>query len=158
MSTHTLRTMAVALLAMTLAACAAPATQSRASTDNAATPTDASAAQPKPAAVAAPSAAPAKPTAAAPAAVATDRSCRTNADCAIKDVGSCCGSMPACVNKNSRPDPAAVKAQCEQRGMASVCGFEEIKGCGCNNGQCVADQAPVGGWIENEAPPPAPVR
>ncbi len=46
--------------------------------------------------------------------------------------------MPACVNKDSPTDPAAVKAQCQARGMAGVCGFREITACQCDNGQCVA--------------------
>lgn len=65
-----------------------------------------------------------------------DRSCRTDADCAVKDVGSCCGAMPACVNANARPDPAAVKAQCERQGMSSICGFKEITACSCVAGTC----------------------
>jgi hypothetical protein len=70
--------------------------------------------------------------------VALDRSCRTDADCAVKDVGNCCGYFPACVNTNSPTDPAAVKAQCEASGMASVCGFQEISACTCTAGKCEA--------------------
>ena len=73
-----------------------------------------------------------------PKAAAIDFSCKTSADCAVKDVGNCCGAMPACVNKDSPTDPAAVKAQCQARGMAGVCGFREITACQCDNGQCVA--------------------
>jgi len=74
-----------------------------------------------------------------------DYSCRSDADCAVKDVGSCCGYQPACVNKDSPTDPAAVRAQCEQEGMASVCGFREIAACTCNAGRCEAagPDAPV---------------
>ncbi|MEJ7747206.1 MAG: hypothetical protein WKF61_10765, partial [Luteimonas sp.] len=53
--------------------------------------------------------------------VVINQSCRTNADCVVKDVGSCCGAMPACVNRNSRPDPAAVQAQCAKAGRVSAC-------------------------------------
>jgi hypothetical protein len=67
---------------------------------------------------------------------APDRSCRTSADCVVKDVGNCCGTMPACVNKGARTDPAAVKAQCERQGMASVCGFKEVTACTCVAGTC----------------------
>lgn len=65
-----------------------------------------------------------------------DRSCRTSADCAVKNVGNCCGAMPACVNRNARTDPAAVKAQCERAGMASICGFKEVTACTCVAGTC----------------------
>ncbi len=73
--------------------------------------------------------------------VVVDRSCRSDADCVVKDIGSCCGYFPACVNKDSPTDPAAVRAQCEQTGMASVCGFREITACTCNAGQCEAADA-----------------
>jgi hypothetical protein len=72
---------------------------------------------------------------------ALDRSCRTSADCAVKNVGNCCGYMPACVNTNAQPDPDAVQAQCAKQGMASVCGFQEIRSCQCVQGQCEADDA-----------------
>ena len=72
--------------------------------------------------------------AASPAAL--DRSCRTSADCVVKNVGNCCGAMPACVNKDARPDPAAVQAQCERQGMSSICGFKEVTGCSCVAGTC----------------------
>ncbi len=82
------------------------------------------------------------------------RSCRTDGDCVVKDVGNCCGAMPACVNKDSPTDPAAVRAQCAKDGMASVCGFTEIAGCRCANGQCISDAAP----IDPSQDPPVPVR
>jgi hypothetical protein len=64
------------------------------------------------------------------------RSCNTNSDCAVKDVGNCCGAYPMCVNKDTKTDPAAVRAQCEKEGMASICGFQEVSGCQCVKGQC----------------------
>ena len=64
------------------------------------------------------------------------RSCNTDSDCAVKDVGSCCGYFPMCVNKDARTDPAAVSAQCEKDGMSSICGFTEVSGCQCVQGQC----------------------
>ena len=82
------------------------------------------------------------------------RSCRTDGDCVVKDVGNCCGAMPACVNKDSPTDPAAVRAQCAKDGMASVCGFTEIAGCRCANGQCISGAAP----IDPSQDPPVPVR
>ncbi|MEO8366135.1 MAG: hypothetical protein ABI538_08000 [Pseudoxanthomonas sp.] len=96
-------------------------------------------AAPKPADVA--SAAPPKstpyPPRAMPKSVAVDSTCKTSADCAVKDVGNCCGAMPACVNKDSPTDPAAVQAQCQAKGMMGVCGFREVSACQCDNGQCV---------------------
>nr|WP_229792561.1 hypothetical protein [Lysobacter bugurensis] len=65
-----------------------------------------------------------------------DRSCRTSADCAVKNVGSCCGYTPACVNVNAQPNPDAVQAQCAKQGMSSVCGFQEISACECVKGRC----------------------
>lgn len=67
---------------------------------------------------------------------APDRSCRTSADCVVKDVGNCCGTMPACVNKDARTDPTAVRAQCARQGMSSVCGFKEVTSCSCVAGTC----------------------
>lgn len=64
------------------------------------------------------------------------RACKTDADCAVKNVGNCCGAFPMCVNKDAKTDPAAVQAQCAKDGMASVCGFKEISGCQCVQGQC----------------------
>lgn len=64
------------------------------------------------------------------------RICKTDSDCAVKNVGNCCGYYPMCVNKDAKTDPAAVRAQCEKDGMASICGFREISGCQCVDGQC----------------------
>jgi hypothetical protein len=64
--------------------------------------------------------------------------CRVDADCAVKDVGNCCGYYPACVNKDSPTFPEQVKAQCEASGTASICGFREIASCACNDGRCEA--------------------
>lgn len=72
-----------------------------------------------------------------------DSSCRTDADCTVKNVGNCCGYYPACVNVNSPTDPEGVQAQCAKSGMASVCGFAEISGCECVQGQCQAGSGPV---------------
>ncbi len=69
--------------------------------------------------------------------VAIDTTCKTSADCAVKNVGNCCGAMPACVNKDSPTDPAAVQAQCNAKGMVGICGFKEISACRCDEGQCV---------------------
>ena len=71
--------------------------------------------------------------------VAIDVSCRADADCTVKNVGNCCGYYPACVNVNSPTDPQGVQAQCAKEGMASVCGFQEITACSCNQGHCQAE-------------------
>ncbi|SIQ56305.1 hypothetical protein [Solilutibacter tolerans] len=68
-----------------------------------------------------------------------NRSCKTDADCTVKNVGNCCGHYPACVNVNAQTNPEAVQAQCAKSGMASVCGFPQISGCKCVSGQCAAD-------------------
>lgn len=77
---------------------------------------------------------PATPPADAPGSV--DFSCTTDADCAIKDVGNCCGAYPACVNRNSPTFPEQVKAQCAAQGLSSVCGYPSITGCQCVEGKC----------------------
>ncbi len=80
-------------------------------------------------------------------AVTVDYACKTHADCAVKDVGNCCGAMPACVNKNSPTDPQGVRAQCAASGMAGICGFADVSACQCVSGRCEADtsstQVPV---------------
>ena len=133
------------LLAMLLGACTAPAPQ--ADTDTGQESASTSAEGSAPVAADAQSRRPAKPPRMSDplppqrvpgAPVVADRSCRSDADCAVKDVGNCCGRYPACVNKDSPTDPAAVRAQCEKNGMASVCGFREIAACTCNAGQCEA--------------------
>lgn len=67
-----------------------------------------------------------------------DYGCSTDADCTVKDVGSCCGYAPACVNTDSPTFPGQVKAECGKQGMASTCGFQEIAGCQCVEGLCTA--------------------
>ncbi|MCF7221917.1 hypothetical protein [Marilutibacter chinensis] len=115
---------AAALLALT--ACAAPPTTGSAV---AAEPPEAGVEQPAP-----PAASPTGP-------VQIDRSCKTDADCTVKNVGNCCGYYPACVNVNSPTDPEGVKAACAESGMSSVCGFPVIEGCQCVNGSCEAQSA-----------------
>jgi hypothetical protein len=74
-----------------------------------------------------------------------DRACNTDSDCAVKDVGNCCGYYPMCVSKNAKTNPEAVRAQCAKSGMASICGFQEVTGCQCVKGRCenLADGAQV---------------
>lgn len=109
------RCVAIALLALLLAACAAP-------NGTADTGPDAGAAPAPTASVAAPG--------------TPDLSCRVAGDCAVKNVGNCCGYFPACVNKDSPVDPDAVRAECERTGTSSVCGFRDIQACDCVRGQC----------------------
>jgi hypothetical protein len=71
-----------------------------------------------------------------PRPAAIDYSCRVAADCAIKDVGNCCGRYPACVNRDSPTFPERVKEECQRKGMAGVCGFPVIHGCACIEGRC----------------------
>ncbi|MBB4126916.1 hypothetical protein GGR77_002206 [Xanthomonas translucens] len=70
--------------------------------------------------------------------VKVDTTCRSDADCAVKDVGNCCGAMPACVNRDSPTDPQGVMAQCQASGRMSVCGSRAVSGCQCVAGQCSA--------------------
>lgn len=63
-------------------------------------------------------------------------SCKTDADCAIKDVGSCCGYNPRCVNIDSQTFPEQVQAKCAKDGRVGICGFPSISGCECVAGKC----------------------
>jgi hypothetical protein len=82
-----------------------------------------------------------KPATGKPAPAAPDASCRTDADCTVKNVGNCCGYYPACVNVNARTDPEGVRAACAKDGMAGMCGFPEIRSCSCMQGSCQAADA-----------------
>jgi hypothetical protein len=91
--------------------------------------------------------------------VTIDYACHIDSDCAIKDVGSCCGAKPECVNKDSPADPAGVRAQCAKEHRISSCAIRNLTQCGCAQHHCVPkDKAPVGGWIDDPPAPPVPVR
>mgnify|MGYP005755763433 FL=1 len=75
-----------------------------------------------------------------------DRSCRTDADCAVRNIGNCCGYFPACVNAQAPTFPEQVKAACEAQGLSSICGFQDITACACIEGRCEA--APGGGELK----------
>jgi len=128
----------IAALLLTLAACAAPAPTS---------PGDAATQSASPSAPQSPTAPPLPESATQPAAsggaVTVDTSCKTDADCTVKNVGNCCGYYPACVNVNSPTDPKGVQAECTKKGMMSVCGFPEISSCSCKQGKCEAGAAPA---------------
>jgi hypothetical protein len=155
------RTAAVALVLAALAACAAPsptagpaqsAGADRASESAApAAPADQAGAATQPPAATTPPPAKKYPRmtggplppqriddAKAPPEVKVDASCRTDADCTVKNVGNCCGQYPACVNVNSPTDPKGVQARCAKSGMAAVCGFPQISSCSCVKGTCQA--------------------
>ena len=115
------------LFLFSLTGCAAPASSDGATTEPPATVTPA----PKPTGGNQP--------AREAGAITVDYACTTSADCAVKNVGNCCGYYPMCVNKDAKTDPKAVQAQCAKSGMASVCGFPAISSCSCVKGQCAAD-------------------
>jgi hypothetical protein len=75
-----------------------------------------------------------------------DYTCKVDADCAVKDVGNCCGRYPACVNRESPTFPDRVKAECAKKGEMGICGFPEIKGCACVEGRC-ASRGDEGGSV-----------
>jgi len=83
-----------------------------------------------------------------PEPVKLDYRCMSDADCAVKDIGNCCGTYPACVNKDSPTDPAAVQAQCAKQGRVSACGFRPIDACSCTQGQCT----PRGDTSQSQVP------
>ena len=90
---------------------------------------------------AAPTVPPAEAAASKPVKGVVDYSCTSDDQCAIKNVGNCCGEYPACVNVDSPTFPQQVKAACEREGRMAVCGFPEIAGCRCIDQRC----APVHG-------------
>jgi hypothetical protein len=74
-----------------------------------------------------------------------DYRCQADSDCAIKNVGNCCGYYPACVNKDSPTNPEQVRADCQREGKMAVCGFREIAACSCTQGRCEATGSPLTG-------------
>ncbi len=70
--------------------------------------------------------------------------CQVDSDCAVVDVGNCCGSYPMCVRAGSQVDPAAVQAECGERDMAGICGFPVIDSCICDTGRCQGMQRGTG--------------
>jgi hypothetical protein len=156
-----------AWLALAMAACAAPSSQSPAAPTDAQVQASASESQatPEPATTT-----PARdldklrklkvrtggplPPRVLPEPVKLDRSCRSDADCTVKDVGNCCGKFPACVNRDSPADPAAVRAQCAKTGSMSVCGYREIGGCSCVAGSCVAHVQAIDPPVDPAPQPP----
>ncbi|SEL74337.1 hypothetical protein SAMN05428989_2391 [Pseudoxanthomonas sp. GM95] len=146
--------------AVLLAGCAAPANTTAPQTAPSDTPAPAPAANPAPApatgtpveapVTAAPSPAPTTP-------VKVDTSCKRDADCAVKNVGSCCGELPACVNADSPTDPAAVQAQCQASGRMGICGFRQISACQCQAGTCQPANDGTG-LLNSPSPAPLPIR
>ena len=77
-----------------------------------------------------------------------DASCAVDSDCEVKEVGNCCGRMPACVNRAAEPhDAAAIQRECERTGTSSICGFQELSGCRCESGSCVGVSSASGGDV-----------
>jgi hypothetical protein len=70
-----------------------------------------------------------------PAPARLDVSCKSNADCMVKDVGNCCGYYRAASTSTPRSTPGRAGAVRAQR-MASVCGFKTVEGCECVQGEC----------------------
>jgi hypothetical protein len=134
---HAFLALAAALLIACSAAPPPPSAGTPPAKAPAATPTTPGAAAPS-TSPAAPAPVASAPAPASPVAAPTNpsRSCRSDADCAVKDVGNCCGYYPMCVNKDAVTDPAAVRAACASEGMAAVCGFREVQGCTCKAGVC----------------------
>jgi hypothetical protein len=71
----------------------------------------------------------------APAANGVDLSCKQASDCAIKNVGSCCGYNPRCVNAQSTPVPPVCPED-----TVSTCGFPEVTHCECFDNECTSMQ------------------
>ncbi|MEO5627096.1 MAG: hypothetical protein ABIQ70_13900 [Dokdonella sp.] len=65
-----------------------------------------------------------------------DYSCHVDADCAVKDVGSCCGAYPACVNSASATFSEKVKEQCVKSDQVGTCNIPVVEACACVQGRC----------------------
>ncbi|MEO5559298.1 MAG: hypothetical protein ABIO49_05800 [Dokdonella sp.] len=65
-----------------------------------------------------------------------DYSCHVDADCAVKNVGSCCGAYPACVNSASPAFPEKVKEQCGKNHQMGTCNIPVVEACACVEGRC----------------------
>lgn len=127
------------LLALSLTACSAPAPSPETPSSTATTPASPAVADPARVAPVPPKATPApviEERAGGFDPMSPDRTCKTDADCTVKNVGNCCGRFPLCVNKDAKVDPNAVRAQCAKDGVASTCGFQEVGGCQCVQGRC----------------------
>ncbi len=70
--------------------------------------------------------------------------CQVDSDCAVVDIGNCCGAYPACVRNGSQVDPDAVRAECGERDLVSICGFPVIDSCVCDSNRCQAMQRGTG--------------
>jgi hypothetical protein len=68
---------------------------------------------------------------------AIDKTCEKDSDCVVRDVGNCCGYYPQCVNSAASIDREKVTSWCEEKGMASICGFPVIESCRCQDHVCV---------------------
>jgi hypothetical protein len=53
------------------------------------------------------------------------------------------GSVSGLVVSGRRSASAGVQARCQAQGMMGVCGFTEIQGCRCIQGQCRSNPAPA---------------
>jgi hypothetical protein len=65
--------------------------------------------------------------------------CQTDADCTVKNIGNCCGYLPACVNKASPTAPDLVLARCAASSEEPICDHPMIYACLCEQGICRAD-------------------
>lgn len=89
----------------------------------------------------------AQPTSGLQAHSALDLRCERDSDCAVKDIGNCCGRYLACVNVDSPTDPAAVARECADKDLGGICGWPDISACACVDGRC---QIAETGNIRNE--------
>ncbi|KAL7577795.1 hypothetical protein ACA910_010550 [Epithemia clementina (nom. ined.)] len=69
-----------------------------------------------------------------------DYRCMSDEDCALKDVGNCCGSFMKCTNIDFVPD---YSKRCPDPSRPDACGWVEIDFCVCLNGKCEGHQEPV---------------
>jgi hypothetical protein len=68
--------------------------------------------------------------------------CSSDADCEVKDVGSCCGYRPRCLHRDSPTFADEVRARCKAEGRVGHCGIADVAGCACQAGRCVDIKSP----------------
>ncbi|KAL7571191.1 hypothetical protein ACA910_008853 [Epithemia clementina (nom. ined.)] len=71
-----------------------------------------------------------------------DYSCTSESDCAVKDVGNCCGTYYLCVNVNFTPN-RSLACPDGNGSMYDMCGWRDIDKCICEQGRCEGFQEPL---------------
>mmetsp|Transcript_26191 Transcript_26191/g.77483 ORF Transcript_26191/g.77483 Transcript_26191/m.77483 type:complete len:144 (-) Transcript_26191:428-859(-) len=79
-----------------------------------------------------------------------DYYCNEHTDCAVKNVGNCCGNFPECVSVSFCPDLPSVESWCKSNDISSVCGWHNVQACVCENKKCQGVQCADGNCASPE--------